>query len=37
MYVERILLEGSYRAQVTAIRTLARVYERVGFLEARAV
>lgn len=32
-YFGRILLEGSYRAQATAIRTLARVYERVGFLE----
>jgi tryptophanyl-tRNA synthetase len=31
-YVERILLEGSYRALPTAIRTLAGVYERVGFL-----
>ena len=32
-YVERILLEGSDRAQATAIRTLASVYERVGFLD----
>ena len=32
-YLGRILLEGSYRAQAAAIRTLARVYERVGFLE----
>lgn len=32
-YLRRILLEGSYRAQAAAIRTLARVYERVGFLE----
>lgn len=32
-YLERILLEGSYRAQATAIRTLVKVYERVGFLE----
>lgn len=36
-YVERILLDGSYRAQTTAIRTLARVYERVGFLESPSV
>jgi tryptophanyl-tRNA synthetase len=36
-YVERTLLEGSYRAQATAIRTLARVYERVGFLESPGV
>ena len=34
-YVERILLEGSDRAQATAIRTLADVYERVGFLDVR--
>ena len=34
-YLERILLEGSYRAQATATRTLAKVYERVGFLDAR--
>jgi tryptophanyl-tRNA synthetase len=31
-YLGQILLEGSYRAQATATRTLARVYERVGFL-----
>lgn len=30
--LERILLEGSYRAQATAIPTLARVYKHVGFL-----
>lgn len=36
-YVERVLLEGSYRAQATAMRTLAGIYERVGFLEARPV
>lgn len=34
-YVERVLLEGSYRAQATAIRTLVRVYERVGFLDSQ--
>jgi tryptophanyl-tRNA synthetase len=34
-YLGRILLEGSYRAQATAIRTLAKVYEKVGFLDAR--
>lgn len=33
-YVERILLEGSYRAQTTAIPTLVSVYELMGFLEA---
>lgn len=33
-YLGRILLEGSYRAQAAAIRTLAKVYERVGFLDA---
>jgi tryptophanyl-tRNA synthetase len=36
-YVERILLEGSYQAQATAIRTLAAVYERVGFLQDPSV
>ena len=36
-YVDRILLEGSYRAQSTAIRTLATVYEHVGFLEPPGV
>jgi tryptophanyl-tRNA synthetase len=36
-YVDRILLEGSYRAQSTAIRTLATVYEHVGFLEPPSV
>lgn len=30
--VERILLEGSGRAQVTATRTIAMVYDRVGLL-----
>lgn len=33
-YIERILLEGSYRAQITAIPTLVSVYEDVGFLKA---
>lgn len=32
-YVERVLLEGSYRAQAAAMRTLVRVHERAGFLE----
>lgn len=32
-YLKQILLEGSYRAQTTAIPTLAKIYEHVGFLE----